>query len=476
MIRSFALVAVGTVALTLVAIAAQAADASLRAGVAVVDITPLPGYRMSGYFRERLNTGTRDPLLAKAVVFAQGETQVALVFCDLVGISLDVSSQVRRIAEQLAGIPASNVSVAATHSHTGPLYFGALRKHFRDRAITDRGTDRHELVDYPTELVGRLVRAILTAQRNLQPVTLTAGYAHEDRLSFNRRFHMKSGPVRFNPGHLNPDIVRPAGPIDPQVGLIGLTPADKSRPTAAIVSFALHLDTVGGSLYSGDYPRYVQDELQEIYGSRFVSMFGAGTCGDINHIDVTKKASEGRRKTEQIGTMLADTVAKELPRLEAIGTPSLAVKSAVLNATLQSYSPARIAQARLMMDRVADRAVGFLDRVEAYKIMAIEMRAGETIPLEVQAFRFSDRLAIVTLPGEIFVELGLAIKEASPFETTLVIELAGDAPGYIPTHKAFGEGSYETVNSRVIPGSGEKLVDLAVRLLNELSKETTHSD
>ena len=69
----------------------------------------------------------------------------------------------------------------------------------------------------------------------------------------------------------------------------------------------------------------------------------------------------------------------------------------------------------------------------------------------------SDELAIVTLPGEVFVELGLAIKKASPFETTLVIELANDGPGYVPTSKAFAEGSYETVNSRVASGGGEQM-------------------
>ena len=72
------------------------------------------------------------------------------------------------------------------------------------------------------------------------------------------------------------------------------------------------------------------------------------------------------------------------------------------------------------------------------------------------------------LPGEVFVDLGLAIKRASPFKTTLVIELCQDAPGYIPTKKAFAEGSYETVNSRVAPGGGEKMVETAIRLLKEL--------
>jgi hypothetical protein len=302
-------------------------------------------------------------------------------------------------------------------------------------------------------------------------VTLKSGYAHEDRLSFNRRFHMKTGPVVFNPGHLNPDIVRPAGPIDPQVGIITMTRRDSSQPAAAIVAFALHLDTEGGTLYSADFPRYLQDALRKSHGERFVSLFAAGTCGDINHVDVTRPAPEGRRKTEAIGTMLAETVAKRLGELKRVDAPSLAVRHAVVEAKLQEYSPEQIARAKANMERVGDDKVPFLDQVEAYKITDLALRGGETIALDVHAFRLSRDVAIVTLPGEVFVDLGLAIKRASPFETTLVIELANAAPGYIPTSKAFAEGSYETVNSRVVPGSGEELVKVASQLLKELAAE-----
>ena len=88
--------------------------------------------------------------------------------------------------------------------------------------------------------------------------------------------------------------------------------------------------------------------------------------------------------------------------------------------------------------------------------------------VEPMIFRLSDEVALVALPGEVFVDLGLAIKQASPFDTTLVVELAHDAPGYVPTRKAFAEGSYETVNSRIAPGGGEMLVAAAVELLRQL--------
>jgi hypothetical protein len=91
--------------------------------------------------------------------------------------------------------------------------------------------------------------------------------------------------------------------------------------------------------------------------------------------------------------------------------------------------------------------------------------------MEVQVFRLSPDVAVVGLPGEVFVDLGLAIRKASPFAVTLVIELCNDAPGYIPTRKAFAEGSYETVNSIIAPGGGELLAEAAERLLKDLAPQ-----
>ena len=100
---------------------------------------------------------------------------------------------------------------------------------------------------------------------------------------------MKDGTVRFNPGVLNPDIVRAAGPIDPSVGMVFFQNAGGKDTLAGLVNFALHLDTTGGTLYAADYPYFVEQNLREKFGRDFVLLFGTGTCGDINHIDVTTK-------------------------------------------------------------------------------------------------------------------------------------------------------------------------------------------
>jgi len=276
---------------------------------------------------------------------------------------------------------------------------------------------------------------------------------------------MKDGTVRFNPGVLNPNIVRPAGSIDPEVGIVFFHEAESASATAALVNFALHLDTVGGTEYAADYPFYLEQSLREKYGEQLVLMFGTGTCGDINHIDVTKKE---RLKTDYIGNTLAQTVKAKAGSLETVAESALAVRSEIVEVPLQHYGPEKVAWARENIKKVGTKELSFLEQVEAYKILALDMRNSETIGLEVQVFRLSNDVAVVGLPGEVFVDLGLAIKRASPFATTLVIELCQDAPGYIPTKKAFAEGSYETVNSRIAPGGGEMIVDAAVRLLKEL--------
>ena len=439
--------------------------AGLSAGVAAVDITPPIGYRMSGYFSERLSTGVSNPLHAKALVVGQGDRRAAVVCCDVIGISLDVSARARKQAAAKTGIPAEAILLCATHSHTGPLYAGALRKHYHDLAVARHGRDPCEKVDYAAHLVGRIVEAVAKADAAARPVRIEAGTARQLGLSFNRRFHMKTGPVRFNPGVGNPNIVRPAGPIDTDVGIVLFRDAAKdAKPLAALV----HLDTVGGTKYAADYPYYLEQSLRKAWGDDFVLLFGTGACGDINHIDVTRRE---RLKTQQIGTTLGRTVLAAAKSLKPAQPPALAVRSEIVRAPLQQYTAARHAQARSDMQRVDAPKMPFLKRVEAYKILALAMRGGERIPLEVQVFRLSKDVAVVGLPGEVFVELGLAIKRASPFATTLVIELCQDAPGYLPTKKAFAEGSYETVNSRIQPGGAEMLVQAATRLLKALAHE-----
>jgi len=176
---------------------------------------------------------------------------------------------------------------------------------------------------YRVALIDKVASAIVQAKAALAPVELRAGFAREDRISFNRRYHMKGGAVRFNPVVNNPDIIGPAGPIDPQVGIISLSKPGAKEPSSAIVSFAMHPDTTGGgTLYSADYIHSLDERMKKTFGPEFTTLFGTGTCGDINNRNVHV---EKQRMADELGSMLGDTV------VEAIEKDTLApVKTTVV--------------------------------------------------------------------------------------------------------------------------------------------------
>lgn len=454
----------------------------LMVGIGVSEITPPLGYPMSGYFHERGATGTLDPLLAKAIVFRQGEEQAALVVGDVIGIDRMLADAVRSKVEETTGIPARHIIVAATHTHTGPNYRTDLARYM---ARNTAESDDSQATEYVPHLIDRLAEAVSKAHRNLKPVTVRAGAGHEENVSFNRRFILKDGTVRTWAKLSDPEVVKAAGPIDPEIGLVAFSASDDAQPFAAVVNFALYCDTVGGTQYSADYPGHIQRVLQRNLGSGFTSVFATGPCGDINHADPTGKP---RRSAAEIGERIATSASAALAELEE-ATPSLGVARAVIDMPLQTYTDEDLAWAEdvIARDRKGEKFPTVV-QAKAYKIRRLQrLREGkadlgretdevapsadgprDTLPAEVQALRLADDIALVALPGEVFVELGLAIKEKSPFEHTFVIELANDSPAYVPTKIAFEQGGYEANNSIYAPGGGEKLVETALLLLADL--------
>jgi hypothetical protein len=150
--------------------------------------------------------------------------------------------------------------------------------------------------------------------------------------------------------------------------------------------------------------------------------------------------------------------------LRRIERPSLAVRSTTFTVPLQEPTPEQLADAHSKISKLGDTNTDFFVKVVAVKMLDLE-RLGPTRRMEVQVFRLDGDTAIVCLPCEIFAELGLAIKASSPFKNTIVISICNDRPSYVPTLKAFTEGSYEITNARVKPGAGERLVEAAVKLL-----------
>jgi neutral ceramidase len=472
-------------------------NGGIYAGVAQVEITPPVGYP---HYRG-ISTGINDPLYAKALVIREGNVQLAVVVCDLLWIERELSSDARLHISQQTDIPYSNIIIAGTHSHTTPAYHQNILELNEARRSSEPAIANNTTDDYPGWLAKRITEAVVKAENALVKVNIEAGSAKGEGLSFNRRFFMRGGSVVTNPGVGNPDIIGPAGPIDNEIGIIFFKDEFGNKSIGSLTSFANHTDTFGGTEFSADYPDYLAKSLSAAFGNDFISVFGLGACGDINHVNVY---NEGKRMSSKfIGEKLATSIKDEVPNLKKIDNPSLAARSEYVYAPLQQYTSEELAWAKrhYQAERSANPLSGnektisfeenpefiykekpFLTRRRSVKIRSLERmrQTGEaipptigkgpwTIPLEVQVFRIGRDAAIVGLPGELFVELSMAIKEASPFETTLVIELTNSHIAYVPTRKAFSQGSYETINSRLAPGGGEMMVESAVRLLNELS-------
>lgn len=434
----------------------------LRVGAASVKITPPEGTPMAGYYFARAATGVHDDLHAKAIVLELDGERAAIVALDLITTTRGVVERARSEIEKETGIKGSSVTISATHAHTGPVLSD------RSPRAESLGGESDLSARYTASLPGLIARSVREARERLRPATAGVAVGREETLSFCRRFWMADGTVGWNPGKLNPRIVRPVGPIDPSVPVVCFEGSDRN-PIATYVNFAMHLDTVGGLEISADYPYTLAKALAEVQGPDMVTIFTIGTAGDLNHIDVGWAGPQkGHREAARIGTVLAGEVVRCLPRLETIAQPrALRSQHAIVRFPARPQEPGSAEKARAAIAR-KDPAPTFLETVEAYRVLDVEARGGKPYEAEVHAIALDDALAWVSLPGEVFVELGLAIKAASPFRTTIVAELANGSVGYIPTRRAFGEGNYEVVSSRVAEGSGELLVDAALGILREL--------
>lgn len=459
----------------------EAYQSGLMGSIAQINITPPIGSRLAGHFYEMLSTGVHDSLWAKAMVLKQGKEKFAFVFCDLIGLNVKVSANARALASAKTGIPVKNILIAATHSHTGPLFYGFQYNYFHEKALAEKGMDPHEKVDYSEFLIHQIIKAIVKADGDIRPVEVEVGASGQETLSFNRRYYMKDGTVVFNPGPLNPDIVRPAGPIDPAVGILMLKNLESQKYEGGLTVFAMHADCIGGTEISADYPFYLEENLKNKLGKNFISAFALGPSGDINDVDVKKdQPIYSASNTKEIGETLGETVIKEMPKLNVINRPALKMLSTTLSLPLQVPSKAQIDSAKELINnlylvretgRYLANAGGesgdFLKRVEMSKYIALQSQK-TFVEVEVQVFRIDPETVIVGMPGELFVELGLAIKKGSPFKNTIVMTVCNDKTSYIPTMKAFAEGSYEVTNSILKPGSGEMLVETAVKLMKRI--------
>jgi hypothetical protein len=445
----------------------------LKIGAASVKVTPPIGTPMAGYYYERGAEKVHDDLYAKALVIEKNGIKIAIVETDFVGISDFIVDKVRQLVKKSLGMDPGHVMIGATHCHTGPVIPSGPSSLNIDVNSSKSSSEGQQILEsYIAQLPGLIAQSIEQANAALKPAKLSFGLGHEESISFNRRYFMSDGTVGWNPGLHNPKIIKPAGPIDPVVSVLYAESVD-AKPISTFVNFALHLDEVGGSDISADLPFYLSNVLEKVKGNDMVTIFSQGCSGNINHINVNGEAPQsGNFRAEKNGNILAGEVIKTYPRLLPLKINTIKTKSEIIPIPLAEISKDELKWAHETAAKYGKpNAAPFLDLVKAFKMLKVEKMNGKPIPTEIQVFALGDSCAIVSFPNEMFTELGQYLKNRSPYKYTIITELTNGSNGYIPDRKAYSEGNYEPLSTRAAPGSGEIMVENALRMLYELKNK-----
>lgn len=424
---------------------------------------------MAGYAMQRRAEAVLDELFATAMAIQLHGRTVLFVGVDVLALAASSVAAIRRHVEDTTGVDGAHILIAASHTHTGPT---TVR-------IFDTVPDEAWLDVFHRQVASVAIEAF----HGMEPATLHLGHATCTTLQYNRRTLDADGRAQMT---LDQDAdrsgLRVEGPTDPSVDVLSAKRIDGTTLGIA-VNYANHLDVPTGARYSADYPGVLRDALHDRVAGRPVTIFLNGACGNLEHIDpLDPEALEtrdryddraGPQKMEELGLALANAALEALRNDEPlVQSQPPHVLSDVLHLPVRAVDPPLLDWAHQILGS-GDATLH--ERIFANETVLVNGKHGQTVPFEVNAFRLGE-LAIVGLPAEVFVELGLEIKTRSPFTTTMIVELANGWVGYLPTERAFEAGGYEVRtcrSSQLEPDAARRIVDAAVALLHALHAPST---
>ena len=443
----------------------------LSAGFARVDVTPLLGIGISGYYVPRTASGVLDPLEANALALRCGDEALVLLSVDNCGLAATaVYDQCRARVAQAVGIPADSVFISATHTHTSPFW--------------GEGDDP-AVRDYTLWLEGRLADAARLAMDDLRPARMGFAVGHAPDVAFVRRFRMKDGSIRTNPGVDNPDIDRPIGDVDDRVNVLRFQREGASD--IVLVNFGNHPDVVGGCKLSADWPGFLRRRVEKALDN-VQCIFFNGAQGDVNHVNV--HPSEGFRNdlvhdfddvdrgyghARHIGNVVAGAVLQVYDKVywRDVGRLAGCVREIEVPANLPKPEDLPLARKYDALHREGrDEEIPFAGMelttvvAEAERMLRLE-HGPESFTMPLSAVAVGD-IALVGLPGEPFTGIGRALKESAGWALVLPCCIANGNAGYFPMREAYDEGGYEARSSIFAPGVAERLIDEGGALLKEL--------
>ncbi|NIP22607.1 MAG: hypothetical protein GWN76_10510 [candidate division Zixibacteria bacterium] len=448
-----------------------------KAGAAVSNITPPLDQPIIGGWNSPLATHIHDELCARCLVLDNGKTRLVFVLVDSLGVSRDVFDVAKDIIHEKTGIPVEKMLMAATHTHS---------------SISARGSKNAEtgemFGDYKDFIVRRIADGVRRALNNLEPVRIGWAHAEEPTQVFNRRYFMKPGTptpnpfggtdkVVMNPGRGNPNILKPAGPTDPEIVFFSVQSRD-GRPIALLANYSLHYVGPGaGPVISADYFGVFANRIQKMLNADrlnppFVGILSNGTSGDINNINWLKKPD--RRwppyaKMTQVANLVAQAVYRVHQQIEFYDWVELDARQIELSLAVRKPTAEQLSYARKTLKKPEDAPKYHRhERVYANRVMNL-YNSPDNISVILQTFRIGE-LAVCAIPFEVFAEIGIELKQKSPFEQTFTISHANGSNGYLPTARHHELGGYETWlgTSRVEVQAAGKIVKNLFTMLNQM--------
>ena len=421
-----------------------------QAGASRTIITPWLGLSVNGGMQDQTATRIHDDLYARALVLDNGQFKLALVVADSCVLPREVVEAARHRISARTGLKGSNILISATHTHSAPTA----------AAVFQSDPDP----EYRSFLVRKLGDAVEMALQNLAPARIGWGQGTVSGQVFNRRWKMKSGMippnpfgstdgVKTNPRPGTTELVKPAGPTDPSLWVLSVQTL-AGIPVALFANYSLHYvgGTKGGDV-SADYYGIFASILEKSLGTKgteppFVAMMSNGTSGDINNINFFKKSRSQLpyRQMRRVARAVADEALSVYQQIVHYEWIPLGVREGEIKLSVRLPTPAEVERARQIVGQVQGPAMETLEQIYARETILLS-RYPASVSVLLQIFRIGD-LIVNGIPCEVFVEVGLEIRQRSFFPLTFTVGLANGYYGYLPTRNHHRMGGYETWRAR----------------------------
>lgn len=456
---------------------AAEAPKRFQAGAATSNITPWLGVSINGGMRDRTAVHIHDELYARCLVLDDGQTQMAIVVVDSCMVPREIFDTAKHTLYEQTGLPLNHILMSATHTHSAPTVVPIFQ------------SEADEL--YKQFLTRRIADGVRRALNNLAPAKIGWGVGQVSDQVFNRRWKMKAGTippnpfgeidqVRMNPPAGSPDLIEPAGPTDPNLSIVSVQSLN-DQPIALLANYSLHYvgGTKRGSIsadYFGKFANRVKAMLgAEVSDPPFVGIMSNGTSGNINNINFRRerKAQPPYEQMRRVANIVAAEAFRVSQTIEHQEWVALGVKQTEIELDVRLPSKEEIERAQRIILDAKGPAMQSREEIYARETLLLAEYPGK-VSLILQALRMGD-LVIAAIPCEVFVEIGLEIRERSPFQTTFTISLANGYNGYLPTVEHHRLGGYETWRARssyLEVEAAPKIIETLVNLLKGLKPES----